>query len=393
MNFLNQACAVAIINLSTFPRRLAAAAVVIAGIAGVVGVLVTVLALGNDLQQTFAATGRADRAIVTAKGAVAESGSAIQHDAAYAVAASPAIARTASGKPILSMEMLTQIRSLDSGGHTARNVSLRGIGPLAMVLRPEIHITQGRMFRPGLHEVIVGAALQTQFPSMQIGQTVTIQNSRWKIVGRFTAGGAHDSEILGDAVTLLSAFHRDNFQSITVRLAGPGALKILTDALAANPSLSVDVRREDKFFAEQSRVIVRMLTTVAYCIGGIMALGAVFAALNTMYAAVAAQALTIATLRAIGFGAGPVLAAVFAEALALAGFGALAGAAIAWLLFSGHTLSMLSGGGGQAIFQLRITPHLVALGVAWALAIGLLGGLFPAIRAARLSVAVALRPA
>jgi putative ABC transport system permease protein len=391
MNFFSLVWRAAMINLTTLRARLGAAAVVVVGIGGVVGVLVTVLALGGGLERTLAATGRPDRAIVTAKGAFSESASAIQHDGAYVVAVSPAIAKTNSGKPLLSMEMLTQIQVAGSKG--AGNVTLRGVGPLGMTLRPEIRITSGRMFQAGRHEAIVGDALQSQFPGLRTGGRVMIQNSRWDIVGSFagTSGGIHDSELFGDAATLMSAFHRTNFQSITVRLTNPGALAVLSKALSSNPSLAVDAEHEDKYYAKQSIGIIKLLTAVAYSVGGIMALGAVFAALNTMYAAVASQGVTIATLRAIGFSGSAVLAAVLVEALTLAVVGALVGAATAWLLFSGHTLSMFAGG-GQAIFQLRITGRLVLLGVVWALAIGLIGGLFPAIRAARLPVATALRP-
>lgn len=391
MTFFRLAWRAAIINLTTFRERLGAALVVIVGIGGVVGVLVTVLALGGGLERTLGATGRPGRAIVTAKGAFSESASAIQHDAGYVVASSPAVAKAASGKPLLSMEMVTQIQA--GGGRGTGNVTLRGIGPLAMALRPEIRLTGGRLFGAGRHEVIVGDALQSRFPALKTGGSVLIQKSRWAIVGSFTSdgGGAHESEIFADAATLMPAFHRTNFQSITVRLAGAGGLDVLRKATAANPSLSVDVESEDKYFAKQSSSIIKLLTTVAYAIGAIMALGAVFSALNTMYAAVASQRVTIATLRAIGFGGASVLAAVLAEAVGLAVLGALAGAGVAWLLFSGHSLSMMAGG-NQAVFQLRITGHLVLLGVIWALAIGLLGGLFPAIRAARLPVATALRP-
>lgn len=391
MTFFRLAWRAALINLTTFPQRLGAAVVVIVGIGGVVGVLVTVLALGGGLERTLGATGRPERAIVTAKGAFGESASAIQHDAGYVVASSPAIAKTASGKPLLSMEMVTQIQA--GGGRGTGNVTLRGIGPLAMALRPELRITSGRMFGAGRHEVIVGDALQSRFPELKTGGSVLIQKSRWAIVGSFASdgGGAHDSEIFADAATLMPAFHRTNFQSITVGLTNQSALAVLSKALSANPSLSVDAEREDKYYAKQSSGIIRLLSAVAYAVGGIMALGAVFAALNTMYAAVASQRVTIATLRAIGFGGAAVLAAVLAEAIGLAVVGALAGAGVAWLLFSGHSLSMMAGG-NQAIFQLRITGHLVLLGVVWALVIGLLGGLFPAIRAARLPVATALRP-
>jgi putative ABC transport system permease protein len=201
----------------------------------------------------------------------------------------------------------------------------------------------------------------------------------------------HDSEIIGDSTTLRSAFHRTGYQSIIVRLSGTGALSALERSLAGNPSLSVEVHREDEYFADQSKGIVRLLKALSYFVGGIMAVGATFAALNTMYAAVNAQLVVIATMRALGFRASAVLAAIFLESFLLALAGAILGTAIAWLLFSGHTINMLGGSGNQSVFTLQITLSMLLLGAIWSIVIGFAGGLFPALRAARLPVATALR--
>lgn len=393
MTIFRQVIAVAAINLGSLPQRLGASLVVIAGIAGVVGVLVSVLALGRGLEQTFATTGRPDRAIVTAKGALSESSSSLQRDVVFAVQDAPSLVKDTAGKPIYSTELLTQVRSRELSDGVVKNISLRGIGSQGMVLRKEINIAQGRMFRAGLHEVIVGIPLQAQFQHMNVGDSLVIQNSNWTIVGGFaTVGGsAHDSEVIGDAASLLSTFHRSNFQSITVQLTDPAALTMFAAALVSNPSLSVEVHREDRYFADQVKAITKLLNTVGYTVGGIMAIGAVFAALNTMYAAVSAQSLVIATLRGIGFNAVAILVAVFVEVLALAVIGAATGTAVSWLLFNGHTLDMLSGAGNQAVFTLHISPQLAVLGSIWALIIAFIGGLFPAVRAARLPVAAALR--
>ena len=393
MKIFPQVRAVCAVNLRSLSQRLGASIVLVAGIAGAVGVLVTVLALGRGLEQSFANTGKPDRAIVTSKGALSEGSSSLQREVAFAAPDARGLKKNAQGKPVLSMEVLTQIRLEALSDGVLKNVSLRGIGPLALALRPEIRLVEGRMFRPGLHEIVVGVPLQGQFKHLALGDAVTIQGSPWTIVGSFEShdGGAHDSEIFADAVSLLSVFHRTNFQSITVQLQNADAIKPFAAALAANPSLSIEVQREDLYFAEQSKAIVRLLTSVGYVIGVIMAVGAVFAAMNTMYAAVSAQALFIATLRAIGFDAGAVLVAIFVEALALAVSGALVGTAIAWLLFSGHSINMLSSGQNQTIFALHISSQLAVLGVVWALVMGFAGGLFPAIRAARLPVVEALR--
>jgi putative ABC transport system permease protein len=393
MKILRQISAVTGINLGSIPQRWGASLVVVAGIAGVVGVLVSILALGQAYEHTLTATGRADRAVITSKGAWNESGSALSRDTIVAIEDAPGIRKNAQGKPILSMEVLTQIPAHALSDDMVKNVSLRGIGPQAMALRPEIHLVQGRMFRPGLHELVVGVPLQSQFKDMAVGDQLSFRDSPWTIVGSFaTSGGSgHDSEIFGDAPTLMSTFHRITYQSITVQLTSSAALKILNKAIAANPSLSVDVHPEDQYFAQQSQGLTKLLNMVGYFIGGIMAVGAVFAALNTMYAAVSAQSLQIATLRAIGFNAGAVLVAVFLEALLLALAGALLGTAVAWLLFSGHSLNMVAGSQAQMVFTLHVTPQLAVLGIVWALVIGFLGGIFPAIRAARLPVATALR--
>ncbi len=393
MSIFRQLAAVIRINLATLPQRWGAALVLMAGVAGVVGVLVSVLAMVQGFEHVFAAAGRADRAIIVSQGAQSEGSSFLSRDAAAAVPDAPGIARDVQGRPILSAEMLTQFRAVAFNDGVIKNVLLRGVGPLATTLRPDLHLVQGRMFHSGLHEVIVGAALQNQFRGFAVGDQLTIQNSSWTIVGSFASGNdsLHDSEILADAPTLMSAFHRTGYQSITVRLAGPAALKTLITALGGNASVVVEVVREDEFFARQSRDFAQILTVFGYFIGGVMAVGAVFAALNTMYAVVAAQAVFIATLRAMGFHALSALGAVFLESLLLSAIGALAGTAIAWVLFGGHTLNMLTGSQSQMVFSLQITPALVTLGIVWALAIGFVGGLFPAIRAARLPVAVALR--
>jgi putative ABC transport system permease protein len=268
-----------------------------------------------------------------------------------------------------------------------KNVSVRGVGPLAGALRPEVTIVQGRMFRPGLQELVVGRNLGIKFPNLEPGDRIQLQNGAWTIVGTFASGGsAHDSEILGDADTLLASFHRNAFQSVTIALDGPDGLARLNALIAGNPALAVEAKREDIFFAAQSGAFTRVLTVIGLFVGVTMAIGAVFSALNTMYAAVSAQSVEIATLRAIGYNGTAVLVGVFCEALALALAGAVLGIAVAWLIFNNHALST-----GSVVYALRIDFSLAMLGIVWALAIGTLGGLFPAIRAARMPVADALR--
>jgi putative ABC transport system permease protein len=249
------------------------------------------------------------------------------------------------------------------------------------------------MFRPGLHELIVGQLLSDQFQDLEVGQSVAIQDANWTIVGRFKAdgGGAHDSEILADVDVLQSAYHRSSFQSVTVQLESPAVFKEFAAALDRDVSLAVEAEREDRYYLAQSQIITRIFNIVGLLVGGVMAVGAVFAALNTMYAAVAAQTVLIATLRAIGFNAVAVVIAVLAESVVLALLGAGLGVTMAVLLFGGHVLHIAPGAQTQLLYALHIGPGLAMRGALWAIVIGLLGGLLPAVRAARLPIAEALR--
>jgi putative ABC transport system permease protein len=248
------------------------------------------------------------------------------------------------------------------------------------------------MFRPAVHELVVGKKLPSQFPGLKVGQRVKFASSEWEVVGIFESGGdSHESEVLGDSETVMSGVQRQAYQAVTVSLESAGAFDRFKTSLTTNPSLSVDVKRESEYFKEQSGPLSRVLSIIAYVVGGIMAVGALFGALNTMYSAVSQRTREIATLRALGFGPTAVVISVFVEAVLLALLGALIGSAIAWAFFDGNVVSTSGGGISQMMFALTVTPGLIVLGIVWACAIGLLGGLFPAIRAARLPVATALR--
>jgi putative ABC transport system permease protein len=388
---MKQFFAILEVVLGNIRQRRGSSLVTIIGIAGVVGVLISMLAMAQGLHRTLAATGRPDRAIIISRGATSESSSNIPHDTALRVEESAAVKKAADGKPISSKEMLVQLR-LPMRDGTMGVVSVRGIEGAAMPLRPGIHLTQGRMFRPGLHELVVGAALQSQFPGLRSGKSIVMQNSPWTIVGAFAsaAGDAHDSEVMGDAASLLSAYHRSGFQSVTVALDNAASLNRLVAELDADNSLGVEAHREDQYYAARSQIIIRVLTAIGIFVGGIMAIGAIFSALNTMYAAVAAEASLIATLRAIGFNRAAVLGAVLAEAMLLALAGAILGAVAAVIFFNGHGLKVL-GNQAQIFYTMQITPALAMEAVVLALAIGIIGGLFPAIKAARAPLAEALR--
>ncbi|HEX4024175.1 MAG TPA: ABC transporter permease [Steroidobacteraceae bacterium] len=394
MNLLRQMTAVTGMNLSNLPQRFGASLVVVIGIAGVVAVLVSVLAMGVGLARTIAGTGRPDRAIILSTGAFTEVVSSIPRESVANIIGAPGIRHDAAGNPIAAAEVLAQVQVPQRSGGKAINVTLRGVGKSEPLLRPEIHLVAGRVFRPGLHELIVGRNAETRYGGLRIGSHLSFQNGDWTVVGVFGSAGANslDSQVLTDAETLLSAFQRDAFQSITVRLDDPTSLDRLKRALASDPTLHVTVNRESDYFAAQSRGLNTVLKVIGYFIGGMMAVGALFGALNTLYAAVSARSLEIATLRAIGFGAAAVVASVLVEALLLAITGALLGALCAWSFFDGHVSSiMMNGLQAPMSFALAVTPALVILGIVWACVIGVIGGLFPAIRAARLPVATALR--
>jgi putative ABC transport system permease protein len=268
-----------------------------------------------------------------------------------------------------------------------RLLLLRGMGRKGIVERPELKIVSGRMFRPGARELIIGVASQQQFSGLEVGDRLPLQDGEWPIVGSFTTGGDMlEGEMLGDADTLMSAARKNAFNSVLVRLAGLDALATLQRALAARPALAVRAERQSDYYERTSQDDIGFFRAVAYAVGGIMALGAMFGALNTLYSAVDARTQEIATLRALGFGGMAVAVSVIAEAILLAVTGALIGIGLAWVLFHGQTYAF-----SYTLFHLTVSPALVGFGLAWALVVALLGGILPAIRAARLPVVDALR--
>jgi putative ABC transport system permease protein len=394
MTVFKQMASITAMNLRSIPQRLGTSFVIVIGIAGVVGVLLSVLAMSAGLLKTISNTGRADRAIVLRGGSNAEIASALTREQAQTILDAPGVKRGADGKPIASADTLTLVEIPTEAGASWANLTIRGVSPKIFELRPEMKIVEGRMYRPAVHEIIVGSKAHSQFEALKLGKKLQFSNGEWEIVGVFQSGGdRRESEAYADGETLMSAIRRNGYQPVTVMLQSPESFTQFKEALTTNPTLSVDVKRESEFFAEQGKPLARVLAIVAYVVGGIMAVGALFGALNTMYSAVSARALEIATLRALGFGAASVVTSVFAEALALSLFGAVIGCIAAYLFFDGNVINTSVGGGGisQLVFALTLTPALIALGIIWACVIGLIGGLFPAMRAARLPVAQALR--
>ncbi len=393
MRMLRQIVAVSSINFRNLPRRAAASSVIVGSTAGVVAVLISVLAMGVGLARTVAGTGRADRAIIVSAGAQDEATSSIPREEVTRILTAAGIRRAASGDPIADPELLVQFQVPRKTNNKPVGVALRGIGKSAAALRPEIRLIEGRMFRPGLHEIIVGRPAEALYRGLDIGDRVPFPGGDWRVVGVFASHGASalDSGALGDAETVMTAFRHNWFNSVTALLDGPGSLDRLKRALSADAALHVQVRRESEYFASQSRPLNVLFEFIGYFVGGMMAVGALFSALNTMYTAVSSRAREIATLRAMGFGGGAVVMSVLAEAIVLAFAGAIAGSLLAWLLFDGHVTSVTPNSTEtQIAFALAVTPGLMGLGIVWAFVIGGIGGFFPALRAARMPVAQVL---
>jgi len=379
-------------NLRSIPQRFGTSSVIVVGIAGVVAVLISVLAMATGFTHTLLATGRDDRAIVLRGGSDSELASTLSREATLTIIDAPGIRKDAAGKAIASAEPVVIVEMPKKSNASGANVTIRGVGAEGVALRPEIQLVAGRMFRRGVRELIVGRGAEAQFKGLDVGSHIALRGSDWTIVGAFESNGdSHESELFADAETVLSAYRRNLYQSVVARLDSKDSFDAFKAALTTNPQLSVAVLRERDYYVHQSQRMGKVLAFVAYFVGGIMAVGALFGALNTMYSAVSVRSREIATLRAIGFGASAVVLSVLIEAILLAVMGALIGAGLAWLFFNGNVVSTLGSNFTQVVFRLAVSPSLVALGILWACAIGLIGGLFPAIRAARLPVATALR--
>jgi len=389
-----QLTAVILMSLQTLPQRMGASSVIVIGIAGVVAVLVSVLAMGAGFRHTLADTGRPDRVIILRGGSDAELNSNLTRTDVATISNAPGMVKDASGKAVLSSELVTVVNvpKIDTG--TDANVTLRGVGLKLTEVRPELKIVEGRMFRPAVRELIAGVGAAKQFRGLNVGNVLHLRNADWTVTGVFTSNGdVHESELLADVDTVGSSVERNGYSSAVARLVSPAEFTRFKDALTTDPQLKVDVQREPDYYAAQSKQLTRIINVVGKTVAIIMAIGAMFGALNSMYSAVAARGLEIATLRAIGFGALPVLLSVMIEALLLSLIGGIIGASLAWLFFNGHSVSTLGGAFAQVVFQLTVTPALITTGIVWACIIGLLGGFFPALRAARLPVAEALRAA
>jgi len=389
---LRQALAIIGLSIRSIPERWAPSLVIVVGLAGVVAVFTALLAMSSGFESTLKATGRNDAAIILRGGSDAELNSAFDRDSTDLIKQEPGIATGADGKPLASAELMViaELVRKDDVSHGA-NITLRGVEPPGLVLRPQLKIIAGRNFTPGLREMIVGQGVLKQFQGANIGNRVRMRGSEWTVVGTFASGDAHDSEMWTDINVARSTFGRIGSSSVLAALDGPDGFTRLKSAVAAEPRLSLDVLREQDYFSGQTKQFRQTIGLLAGVVTIIMALGAVFAALNSMYAAVAARGKEIATLRALGFGGFPVVVSVMTEALLLALVGGVAGALIAYALFNNFSVSTLGQNFTQVVFNFKVTPQLVARGLIIAIIIGMIGGLMPALRAARLPVTTSLR--
>jgi putative ABC transport system permease protein len=392
-NALLQILLVTAVNIRTVPQRLGASLSAMVGVAGVVAVLVAVLSIAEGFQRTLATTGDERSVIVMRGGTDTEMNSALSLEATRIIADAPGILRVGD-KSAASAELFVIVDLAKKSTGTVANVPLRGVQEMAFAVRPQVHIVAGRAFEPGRNEIIVGIGAVEEFSGLEIGNQLLFGDSRWTVVGHFEAAGSlPESELWVDAKVLGPAYMRgQTFQSVYARLESPEAFATFKDALTADPRLDVKVEREPDYYAGQSRFITLLVRFVGFSVALIMGLAALFGAVNTMYSAVAARTREIATLRAMGYSGGPVAVSVLFESLLIAALGAVAGAVVAYAIFNGFRAATLNWNTfSQVTFAFAVTPPLMGLGILYALLLGLAGGLFPAMRAARMPVAAALR--
>lgn len=392
-NALTQISAITGMNLRNMSQRAASSVVALVGIAGVVTVLIGVLSIAEGFRAVLDQAGAADVAIVLRNGATDEMGSGLEQTQTRIIADAKDVLRDANGavgSPELYVIVDIPLRSTG----TAANVPLRGVGPQASKLRQDFRIVQGRAFTPGTFELIVGRGASLQFAGLTVGNKLRLGTTDWTVVGIFQdRGSVAESEIWTDASVLQGAYNRGtSFQSMRVKLTSAGAVQSFKDTLTADPRLNVKIFTEKQYYEQQSQTLVALVRTVGTTIAVLMGLGAVFAALNTMYSAVSARTREIATLRALGFGAAPVIFSVLAEALLIGVIGGVIGMLISYFAFNGLRASTINFATfSQITFAFTVTPALLVQGLIYALILGFVGGLLPSLRAARLPITTGLR--
>lgn len=379
----NQAWAVIGMSVAGLRTRIWSCVTTVVSIALAVMTLLAFLAMATGFSRTVAGTGADDVAIILAAGAQAEVTSAIPAESVRLLSEAPGIARDAAGRPLVSVEAFTVIDAAKTAGGSATNISLRGVSPIALEMRKDFVLMEGRMFTPGSNELIVGAGTLKQFSGFALGQERRLGQTTWRVVGVFEVGGSvFDSEVWADRSAVQSAFARsDGAQTMRVKLQSPNAIKEIEEFAAADPRLHVKIESERAYFAEQAEKL-QLLVYFGWALALLLSVGALAGALNTMYAAVEARAQESATLRAIGFGRWSVFVGAMTESMVLALAGGILGAGAALVVFNGMTATTLGQGFAQVVFQLSVGKEHVQAGLLLAGALGLVGGFFPALRAA-----------
>jgi putative ABC transport system permease protein len=393
MRGLNQIIAVTWLNLRNLPQRLGSSVVAIIGVAAVVLVFAAVLSMGKGFERTMIAAGSDDTAIIMRSGSTSELNSGLSNEQVLIVADAPGVLKDGDDA-MLSAELYVIVDVKKKTSNTDANVPFRGVQPGALDVRNGVRLIEGRMFEQGKNEILVGRSAQQEFAGLETGTTIRFGQTDWDVVGVFEANGSvSESELWTDVRVLQGAYRRGNsFQSVRVRLQSPDSIKELQAALEEDPRIDPDVMTEKEYYSSQAAPLSQFIRMIGYPLTFLMAVGAVFGALNSMYSSISVRGKEIATLRALGFGPVPVLISTLVESTLLALVGGLIGGALAFLVFNGFQVSTLNGASfSQVVFDFAVTPDLLIDGLKAALIIGAVGGLFPAIRAARLPVAQALR--
>lgn len=393
LGWIAQTMAVTSLGIRNIPQRLGSSVVAIVGIAGVVIVFVAVLSIGEGFKAAMTVAGSPSRALIMRSGADSEMTSGIGGPETDVIKQAPGLLRDGN-RPIASAELHVLVDLNKRSTQTAANVPLRGVEPTALQVRDEVKLVEGRMFQFGTNEAIVGRSAVRQFSGADLGSELKSGELKLKIVGIFTADGSvAESEIWADTRLLQGVYRRGNsYQSVLARLDSPAAFEMFKNWLTTNPQLNVQVRRENEYYAAQSTTMTSLIQGVGYAIAALMGIGAVFGAILTMYTAVASRKREIATLRALGFNTGSVLVSVLSESMALAVLGGVIGGIVAYFGFNGYqTATMNFQTFSQVAFAFAVTPSLLVQGLSYAVAMGFIGGLLPAIRAARLPISSALR--
>lgn len=393
MNIIRQIIAVTWLNLRNLPQRVASSMVAVVGVGAVVLVFSAVLSMAAGLERTMQSAGTDNTAIIMRKGSTSELNSGLSNEQTLIIANAPGILKDGDAA-VMSAELYVVVDVKKRSTQSDANVPFRGIQAGAFDVRQNVRISQGRMFEEGKNEIVVGEAAQSEFAGLGVGETIRFGQSEWTIVGAFDAGGSvSESELWTDVRVLQAAYRRGNsFQSVRVKLESPESIETLRQALDEDPRIDPDVMTERDYYSSQSAGLVQFIKLIGYPLTVLMAVGAIFGALNSMYSSVSVRGKEIATLRALGFGPTAVLCSTVIESVLLALVGGLLGGMMAFLVFNGFQVSTLNGPSfSQVVFGFAVTPELLGQGMRAALIIGVVGGLFPAIRAARLPVATALR--